>query len=119
MKADPTEEKSPILASLAALVAAVAAWGGLGIHTLLSRRRYRRLLDEADPTWATDLFLETPGALYAAVLLLLITALLVKECAIERKQVTLRINLAALGGALLLLALFFARVQIPFERLRS
>lgn len=119
MKVDPPEEKSPILASLTALVAAVVAWGGLGIHTLLSRRRYRKVLEEADPSWAADLFLETPGALYAAVLLLLVTGLLVKECAIERKRVTLRLNLVALGAALFLLALFFARVQIPFERLRS
>lgn len=119
MKADPPEEKSPILASLATLVAAVAAWGALGVHTLLSRRRYRRLLDEIEPGWVTDLFLETPAALYAAVLLLLVTGLLVKECAVERKQITLRINLVALGAALLLLAVFFARVQIPFERLRS
>lgn len=119
MKADPPEEKSPVLASLATLAAAVAAWGAFGVHTLLIRRRYRRLLDEVESGWATNLFLETPAALYAAVLLLLVTGLLVKECAVERKKTTLRINLVALGAALLFLALFFARIQIPFERLRS
>jgi hypothetical protein len=112
-------EAAPVVPSLVLLILDVAAYGGLVVHTLLSRRRYRPLLSEVRPTAATDLFLSTPGAVYAAMFLLFVVLLLLKECLIERKDVTLRLNLVALVGAIVLFAVFLWQIQIPFEKLRS
>jgi len=112
-------ERTPVVASLVFLAVDVAAYGGLVIHTLLSRRRYRPILEGVRPTAATDLFLSTPGAIYGAVFLLFVVVLILKECVIERKDVTLRLNLVALIGAVVLFAVFLWQIQLPFERLRA
>ena len=116
----PDDEKtSVILVSLVFLVLDFLAYAGLVIHTLLSRRRYVPLAGEGGHPPLTPLqefFLATPGTLYAAGFLLLIVGLIAKEVALERKSIALKINVAALAGAVGLLAAFFWAVQGPFER---
>jgi hypothetical protein len=114
-----SEKPSVILASLFFLGLDVVAYGALVVHTLLSRRRYGKFVDEHafhDLSFAQDFFLTTPAPLYAAGFLLLVTALIVKECAIERKGVTLRLNLLALALACGMVLAFLWTVQWRFER---
>ncbi len=117
LRGGPAQDESPIVASLVFLAADVVAWGGLAVHTVLSRRRFRKFIDEGNLEFPADLFLGTPGALYAAAFLLLVVGLLVKEVAVERKEVTLALNVAALLLAVALLALWWFGVRTPFERI--
>jgi hypothetical protein len=99
LKADP-DDSPPILSSLALLGLAVLSLAVFAIHTILSRRRYRRFFEEdvRDWPWIADFFMTTPAPVYGAAFLLLAVALLLKEVAVESKRATFRINLAALLG---------------------
>jgi hypothetical protein len=92
------EDRSPIAASIVLMLAAVLGHGAFAVHSILSRRRYARFFDEGlyDAPLPARLLVETPAPLYAAAFVLLALLLLVKEVAIERKEVALRLNLAAL-----------------------
>jgi hypothetical protein len=92
-------EPGPIATSLVTLIVAIVGHGAFAVHTILSRRGYRPLLDDGTlpPSTTADLLLGTPGPLYGAAFVLFAMALLVKEVAFERKEITLRINLAAIA----------------------
>jgi hypothetical protein len=92
-------EPGPIVTSLVSLVVAIVGHAAFAVHTILSRRNYAPLLEDGSlaRTATAELLLGTPGPLYGAAFVLLAMALLVKEVAFERKEVTLRINLAALA----------------------
>ena len=92
-------EPGPIVTSLICLIVSIVGHAAFAVHTILSRRSYRPLLDAGTlpPSTTADLLLGTPGPLYGAAFVLLAMGLLVKEVAFERKEVTLRINLAALA----------------------
>ena len=93
------EDRSPIVTSLVLMLAAVLGHGAFAVHTILSRRRYARFFDENlyDAALPARLLVQTPAPLYAAAFVLLALVLLVKEVAVERKEVALRLNLAALA----------------------
>lgn len=114
MKAN--ENTPPVLPSLVFLVVDVAVYGGFVVYTLLARRGLLKIIgsrDVRDLPLAAQLFLYTPASLYAAVFLLLVVGLLVKEVAVERKEITLRLNLVALGILLVLACLYAIAVWIP------
>lgn len=92
------EDRSPILASVVLMLTAVLGHGAFAVHSILSRRRYARFFEESlyDAPLPARLLVETPAPLYAAAFVLLALVLLVKEVAVERKEVALRLNLAAL-----------------------
>ena len=98
------EDRSPIAASVILLLVDILGYAAFAIHTVLSRRRYGHFFSENlyDAPLPARLLVETPASLYAAAFLLFTLAMLVKEVGIERKEVTLRINVAALAllGAL-------------------
>jgi hypothetical protein len=113
----PAGEKSPIIASLVFLALDVVAWCGLAVHTVLSRRRFRKFIEAGNLEFPADLFLATPGALYAAAFLLVVMGLLVKEVAVENKSFTLALNAGALLLSMALLALWWFGVRTPLERM--
>ena len=92
-------EPGPIVTSLVALIVAIAGHAAFAVHTILSRRGYRPLLDDGSlpRSAAAEILLGMPGPLYGAGFVLLALGLLVKEVAFERKEVTLRFNLAAIA----------------------
>ncbi|HEX7900330.1 MAG TPA: hypothetical protein VF950_21360 [Planctomycetota bacterium] len=98
------EDRSPITASVVLLLIDILGYAAFAIHTVLSRRRYGRYFAEHlyDAPLPARLLVETPAPLYAAAFLLFALAMLVKEVGIERKEVALRVNVAALAllGAL-------------------
>lgn len=101
------EDRSPITASLVLLLTVLLGHGAFAVHTLLSRRRYTRFFDEnlyVDAPFHARLLVQTPAPIYAAAFILLALLLLVKEVALERRELCLRLNLAAL----LLLGLLWA-----------
>jgi hypothetical protein len=120
LKVDP-DDHPPILASLALLGLAVLALCAFAIHTVLSRRRYRRFFEDGlrDWPWAADLFMSTPAPVYGAAFLLLVVGLIVKEVAFENKRLTLRLNLAALLGTVFLWFAWKGSVVGPVEKLLS
>ena len=95
----PPEDRSPIVASVVLLLVDILGYAAFAIHTVLSRRRYGRYFAEGlyDAPLPARLLVETPAALYAAAFLLFALAMLVKEVGIERKEVALRVNVAALA----------------------
>lgn len=92
-------EPGPIVTSLITLIVAIVGHAAFAVHTILSRRGYRPLLDDGSlpKSAAAEILLAMPGPLYGAGFVLLAMGLLVKEVAFERKEVTLRFNLAALA----------------------
>lgn len=93
------EDRSPITASLVLLLTVLLGHGAFAVHTLLSRRRYTRFFDEnlyADAPFHARVLVQTPAPIYAAAFILLALLLLVKEVAVERRELCLRLNLAAL-----------------------
>jgi hypothetical protein len=74
-------------------------YAAFAIHTVLSRRRYGAFFADGsyDAPLPAKLLVETPAPLYAAAFLLFALGMLVKEVGVERKEVTLRINVAALA----------------------
>lgn len=111
------EDRSPILASVVLLIIDLLGYGAFAVHTVLSRRRYNRFFAEGtyDAPLPARLLVETPAPLYAAAFLLLALGMLVKEVAVERKEVTLRINAAALAGLGLLWMAWAVTVSGPCD----
>ncbi len=93
------EDRSPVTASLVLLLTALLGHGAFAVHSLLSRRRYARIFDEnlyPDAPFHARLLVQTPAPIYAGAFILLALTLLVKEVAVERRDLALRLNLAAL-----------------------
>jgi hypothetical protein len=112
------ENSSAIIASLVVLAFDVLAFSAIAVHTILCRRRFGKYIDEmdlAELSLPVQFFLMTPGPIYAAGYLLAVTGLILKECAIERKSVALRINLFALAVAVCLFVTFLYTVQFHFD----
>lgn len=116
------EKASVILGSLALLIVDVAVFAGIAIHTILCRRKYGRYIDEmefSDLSLPIQFFMLTPAPIYAAGFLLTVVALILKECAIDRKEISLKINLFGLAVAVCLFIVFLWTVQFHFEALLS
>lgn len=112
------DQSSVIIASLAFLVLDVLVFAGIAVHTMLCRRKYGRLIDQMEITELSlpqDFFLMTPAPIYAAGFLFVVVALILKECAIDRKAVSLKINLFALALAACLFITFLRTVQFHFD----
>jgi len=112
------ERSSVILGSLALLVADVIVLAGIAIHTMLCRRKYGLLIESmelTDLSLPVQFFLMTPAPIYAAGFLLVVVGLILKECAIDRKAISLRINLFALAAAVCLFITFLWTVQFHFD----
>ena len=114
------ESSAVIIGSMIALGLDVLVFAGIAVHTMLSRRKYGRYLDEmelAELSFPVQFFMMTPGPIYAAGFLLAVVGLILKECAIERKEVALKINLFALAVAVFLFVTFLWTVQFRFDAL--
>ena len=112
------ENPSVVIGSLVTLGIDVAVYAGIALHTMLCRRRYGKFIDEkelVDLSLPVQFFMMTPGPIYAAGFLLAVTGLILKECAIERKEVALKINLFALAAAVCLFVTFLWTVQFHFD----
>ena len=112
------EDASVIIGSLVVLAFDVVAYAAIAIHTILCRRRYGKFIDDMDLTdlsLPVEFFMMTPGPIYAAGFLLTVVGLILKECAIERKSVALKINLFALAAAICLFVTFLYTVQFHFD----
>lgn len=112
------ENTSVIIGSLVVLGFNVLVYTAIAIHTIMCRRRYGKYIDEMDLTELSlpvQFFLMTPGPIYAAGFLLTLVGLILKECAIERKAVALKINVFALAAAVCLFVTFLYTVQFHFD----
>jgi hypothetical protein len=112
------ENTSVIIGSLVTLSFNVLVYAGIALHTMLCRRKYGKFIDEkelVDLSLPVQFFMMTPGPIYAAGFLLAVVGLILKECAIERKAVALKINLFALALALFLFVTFLWTVQFHFD----
>ncbi|HYE97885.1 MAG TPA: hypothetical protein VEJ18_03195 [Planctomycetota bacterium] len=111
------EDRSPVVASLVILFADVFGYGAFAVHTVLSRRRYRPVLDDPmfEPSTAVELFVGLPAPVYAAAFILFAIGLLMKEVAVERRGVTLRVNVLALVGLAALWWAWSTAVVAPLE----
>ena len=112
------ENTSAIIASLVVLGVDVLAYTAIAVHTILCRRKYGKYIDDMDLTdlsLPVEFFMMTPGPIYAAGFLLTVVGLILKECAIERKSVALKINLFALAAAICLFVTFLYTVQFHFD----
>ena len=116
------ESSSVILGSLVTLAFDVLVYAGIAVHTMLCRRKYGKYIDEMefnDLSLPIQLFMLTPAPIYAAGFLLTVVALILKECAIDRKEISLKINLFGLAFALCLFITFLWTVQFHFDALLS
>jgi hypothetical protein len=116
------EKPSVIVGSLVILIVDVVVFAGIAVHTMLCRRKYGRYIDEMefnDLSLPIQFFMLTPGPVYAAGFLLTVVALILKECAIDRKEVSLKINLFGLAVAVCLFITFLRTVQFHFDALLS
>ena len=112
------ENTSVIIGSLVVLGLDVLAYAAIAVHTILCRRKYGKYIDDMDLTdlsLPVEFFMMTPGPIYAAGFLLTVVGLILKECAIERKSVALKINLFALAAAICLFVTFLYTVQFHFD----
>ncbi len=112
------ENPSVVLGSLVVLTVDVVVYAGIALHTLLCRRKYGKFIDEndlVDLSLPVQFFMMTPGPIYAAGYLLVVVALILKECEIERKEVSLKINFFALAVAVCLFVTFLYTVQFHFD----
>jgi len=112
------EKSSVIIGSLLLLIVDVVLLAGIAVHTLLCRRKYGRLIGDMEITdfsLPVEFFLMTPAPIYAAGFLLAVVALILKECAIDRKAVALKINLFAFAFAVCLFITFLWTVQFHFD----
>lgn len=111
------EDKSPIIASVVLLAVDILGYAAFAVHSVLSRRRYGRFFADKlyDAPLPARLLVETPAPIYAAAFLLFALALLMKEVSVERKEVTLRINAAALAGLGLLWMAWVVTVSGPCD----
>ena len=88
------------MVSFVLMVVAVLGTVGFAIHSLWARQRFgerfgKLELDEELPD-LTRFFLETPALLHVSGFVLFISLLFVKELAIERKGVTIALNVMAI-----------------------
>jgi hypothetical protein len=116
------EKSSVILGSLVLLIVDVVVFAGIAVHTMLCRRKFGRYIDEMefnDLSLPIQFFMLTPAPIYAAGFLLIVVALILKECAIDRKEISLKINLFGLALALCLFITFLWTVQFHFDALLS
>jgi len=114
------EERSPILPSVIVLWADILGYAAFAVHTVLSRRRYGPFFAEKiyeDPPLAARLLVETPSPLYAGAFVLFALGLLVKELAIERKELAFRVNVLALAALAGLWFLWVTSVTGPCDAL--
>jgi hypothetical protein len=112
------ENPSVIIGSLVVLALDVLVYAGTAVHTMLCRRKYGKYIDVmelTDLSLPVQFFMMTPGPIYAAGFLLTVVGLILKECAIDRKDVALKINLFALAVAVFLFVTFLWTVQFHFE----
>ena len=112
------ENPSVIIGSLVVLALNVLVYAGIAVHTMLCRRKYGKYIDVmelTDLSLPVQFFMMTPGPIYAAGFLLTVVGLILKECAIDRKDVALKINLFALAVAVFLFVTFLWTVQFHFE----
>lgn len=112
------ENPSVIIGSLVVLALNVLVYAGIAVHTMLCRRKYGKYIDMmelTDLSLPVQFFMITPGPIYAAGFLLTVVGLILKECAIDRKDVALKINLFALAVAVFLFVTFLWTVQFHFE----
>jgi hypothetical protein len=112
------ENPSVIIGSLVVLALNVLVYAGIAVHTMLCRRKYGKYIDVmelTDLSLPVQFFMLTPGPIYAAGFLLTVVGLILKECAIDRKDVALKINLFALAVAVFLFVTFLWTVQFHFE----
>ena len=112
------ESSAVILGSLVVLAFDVVLFAAIAVHTMLCRRKYGKFIDEKEMTDLSlpiQFFMMTPGPIYAAGFLLAVVALILKECAIERREVSLKINLFALAVAICLFVTFLWTVQFHFD----
>ena len=112
------ETPSVIIGSLVVLALNVLVYAGIAVHTMLCRRKYGKYIDVMELTELSlpvQFFMMTPGPIYAAGFLLTVVGLILKECAIDRKAVALKINLFALAVAVFLFVTFLWTVQFHFE----
>lgn len=119
----PAAPESPALvaASLAALAADLAAAGAFLFHALRVRGRLERLAEgllPAEVPAAAAAFLDTPLPVFVAGFLFVVVGLLVKEVAVERKSLTLKLNLASLAAIAGGFAAFLVLVQGALEEIR-
>lgn len=117
MTSSPSSDRTPVAASIVLLLAAVLGHGAFAVHALLSRRRYGRFVESGlyDAPLPARLLLSTPAPVFVAAFLLLALALVMKEVAVERKELTLRINLAALVALGLLWMAWIVTVSGPCD----
>src|SRR5262245_51912778 len=116
----PAHDENPsiIIGSLIALALNVLVYAGIAVHTMLSRRKYGKYIETmelTDLSMPVQFFMMTPGPIYAAGFLLAVVGLILKECAIDRKDVALKINLFALAVAAFLFVTFLWTVQFHFD----
>jgi len=112
------EKSTVIIGSLVLLNADVLVLASIAIHTMLCRRRYGLLIETmelTDLSLPVQFFLMTPAPIYAAGFLLTVVGLILKECAIDRKAIALKINLFALAAAVCLFITFLWTVQFHFD----
>jgi hypothetical protein len=112
------ESSAVIIGSLVTLGIDVAVYVAIAVHTIMCRRKYGKYIDDmvlTDLSLPVQFFMMTPGPIYAAGFLLAVVGLILKECAIERKDVALKINLFALALAVFLFVTFLYTVQFHFD----
>ncbi len=112
------EKSSVIIGSLVLLITDVVVLAGIAVHTMACRRRYGRLIETmelTDLSLPVQFFLMSPAPIYAAGFLLAVVALILKECAIDRKAIALKINLFALAVSVCLFITFLWTVQFHFD----
>jgi hypothetical protein len=112
------ENPSVIIGSLVTLALNVMVYAGIAVHTMLCRRRYGKYIETmelTDLSMPVQFFMMTPAPIYAAGFLLAVVGLILKECAIDRKDVALKINLFALAVAIFLFVTFLWTVQFHFD----
>jgi hypothetical protein len=112
------ESSAVIIGSLVALGIDVLVYTAIAVHTIMCRRKYGKYIDDmvlTDLSLPVQFFMLTPGPIYAAGFLLAVVGLILKECAIERKDVALKINLFALALAIFLFVTFLYTVQFHFD----
>ncbi len=116
-----TDKPSRPLVSFVLMSIAVLSTLGFVLHSVFERRRYSKWFSELeidgglpDMTW---FFLEMPAPLYVAVFVLFIAFLLVKELAIERKGVTIVLNVLAILAVGGLFACWWIAMPQTFENL--
>jgi len=116
------DQTSVIIGSLVLLIVDVLVFAGIAVHTMLCRRKYGKYIDDmelTDLSLPVQFFMMTPAPIYAAGFLLVVVALILKECAIDRKVVALKINFFALAVAVCLFITFLRTVQFHFEAMLS